>query len=592
MKKLLALTASLLLVASFATPAQSSGAKYKVYQKTLSAFSSTATTLTSQQKAQVKAAVEANPDAEKFVCTGIRYFSQPMSINIMVRKRAKAACEYAKELNPNLSTWYQNKPTQARTYAGKVLLTVKSPAFDRTGLPVENQACTLGSPMAVGVAVDGKLKVLSCAPDGLWHTQFGADPVNQATGEIIKTVGSIAEASYIYKTPAAITSAPSTTASEFGSVEPCKIADAGRDGYPMSHGQKHFVLGFDVYPERADLRTNAKFQVLPVDFSDAPAAEAPGVEWKQYLDETVAFYNRTAGFETDLEFLVPDEYIRMDRTLESYGLVGSISSGGSWVPKYFDLLNEVLDKVDPQFDFSDLAGVVLMPAFDTPRTLFAGMIAQAEEPRYLQFPTDEGPILNVLISPGGSGIFEQTFWGWVHELGHLFGLTDVRDVTDPTRQDSSYLGIYELMNAPIAPELLAWQRWLLGVLEDDQVDCYSGVSSGKTWLRPVASNSLDTKMAVMPISKYKALVVESRRNMGYDTQLAPKSEGVIAYVVDSTVPYTESGMWIIPAPDSKDTNWRTDAALEVGQSITYEGWTIEVLESGAFGDLVSISSAG
>jgi len=255
-------------------------------------------------------------------------------------------------------------------------------------------------------------------------------------------------------------------------------------------------------------------------------------------------------------------------------------------------LNEVLDKVDPQFNFSDLAGVVLMPAFDTPRTLFAGMIAQAEEPRYLQFPTDEGPILNVLISPGGSGIFEQTFWGWVHELGHLFGLTDVRDVTDPTRQDSSYLGIYELMNAPIAPELLAWQRWLLGVLEDDQVDCYSGVSSGKTWLRPVASNSLDTKMAVMPISKYKALVVESRRNMGYDTQLAPKSEGVIAYVVDSTVPYTESGMWIIPAPDSKDTNWRTDAALEVSQSITYEGWTIEVLESGAFGDLVSISSAG
>ena len=44
----------------------------------------------------------------------------------MVRKRAKAACEYAKQLNPDLSTWYQNKPTQARSYAGKVLLTVKS----------------------------------------------------------------------------------------------------------------------------------------------------------------------------------------------------------------------------------------------------------------------------------------------------------------------------------------------------------------------------------------------------------------------------------------------------------------------------------
>lgn len=96
-----------------------------VRQKTLSTFSGSTTTLTTQQRAQVKAAVDANPSAEKFICTGIRYFDQPMSVNIMVRKRAKAACEYAKELNPELSTWFQNKPTKARSYAGKVLLTIK-----------------------------------------------------------------------------------------------------------------------------------------------------------------------------------------------------------------------------------------------------------------------------------------------------------------------------------------------------------------------------------------------------------------------------------------------------------------------------------
>src|SRR5210317_398206 len=128
MKKLIAIASTLLLTASFATPAQSAPVKYSVYQKTLATFSSSATVQTSQQKAQVKATVEANPDAEKFICTGIRYYSQPMSVNIMVRKRAKAACEYAKELNPNLSTWFQNKPTKARSYAGKVLLTIKSPA--------------------------------------------------------------------------------------------------------------------------------------------------------------------------------------------------------------------------------------------------------------------------------------------------------------------------------------------------------------------------------------------------------------------------------------------------------------------------------
>lgn len=107
---------------------------YSALQRTLAPFSGVATILTSQQRAQVKSVVDANPDAEKFICTGIRYHSQPMSVNIMVRKRAMAACEYAKQLNPSLSTWYQSKPTQARSYAGKVLLTLKNPV---TPLPFD-----------------------------------------------------------------------------------------------------------------------------------------------------------------------------------------------------------------------------------------------------------------------------------------------------------------------------------------------------------------------------------------------------------------------------------------------------------------------
>jgi hypothetical protein len=77
----------------------------------------------------VEQAVKANAYAEKFICTGIRYYEQAMSVNITVRKRAKAACDYAKELNPELSTWYQTKPTTARSYAGKVLLTAKTAVF-------------------------------------------------------------------------------------------------------------------------------------------------------------------------------------------------------------------------------------------------------------------------------------------------------------------------------------------------------------------------------------------------------------------------------------------------------------------------------
>jgi hypothetical protein len=97
-------------------------------QKTLKTFQGGETKLTSQQRNQIAQSVSSNPNAEKFVCTGIRLASQPTSANIVVRKRAKAACDYAKTLNPVLATWVQTKPTTARSFAGKVLLTIKSPS--------------------------------------------------------------------------------------------------------------------------------------------------------------------------------------------------------------------------------------------------------------------------------------------------------------------------------------------------------------------------------------------------------------------------------------------------------------------------------
>ena len=125
MKKWIAGLASLVLVGSIAAPTQAS-IQYSISQRTLATFAGDLVTLTPQQRAQVKAAVDDNPNAEKFICTGIRFETQPMSVNIMVRQRAKAACDYAKSLNPKLSTWFQNKPTKARSFAGKVLLTVKT----------------------------------------------------------------------------------------------------------------------------------------------------------------------------------------------------------------------------------------------------------------------------------------------------------------------------------------------------------------------------------------------------------------------------------------------------------------------------------
>ena len=143
MRKLTATFIAVLLSLGFAAPAESDSTKWTAYQKTLATYSGSNTALSSLQKSQIRTTLEKAPTAEKFICTGIRYYDQPMSVNIMVRKRAKEACAYAKQLNPTLSTWYQNKPTKARSYAGKVLLTVKSPVASKVALNAHDQVSSL-----------------------------------------------------------------------------------------------------------------------------------------------------------------------------------------------------------------------------------------------------------------------------------------------------------------------------------------------------------------------------------------------------------------------------------------------------------------
>jgi|GEM_PF-5254820 len=65
----------------------------------------------------------------KFICTGIYREGASASETLSARKKAKLACESAKDLdndpNSKVSFFFQTKPTKAASYVGKVLITVK-----------------------------------------------------------------------------------------------------------------------------------------------------------------------------------------------------------------------------------------------------------------------------------------------------------------------------------------------------------------------------------------------------------------------------------------------------------------------------------
>lgn len=93
--------------------------------RTLSGHPGRATALTGKQKSEIRAVLEKGIGNSKFICTGIRLEGQPVSMNRVVRLRAKLACDYAKSLNPSLSTFYQTKTTKAPSFNGRVLVVSK-----------------------------------------------------------------------------------------------------------------------------------------------------------------------------------------------------------------------------------------------------------------------------------------------------------------------------------------------------------------------------------------------------------------------------------------------------------------------------------
>jgi len=186
-----------------------------------------------------------------------------------------------------------------------------------------------------------------------------------------------------------------------------------------------------------------------------------------------------------------------------------------------------------------------------------------------------------------------------HEVGHLMGLADLYNyeaanegAANPGKNiddlQFKYMGIFDLMGwaEGAGVELTAWNRWLIDLIGDDQIRCLP-TSSTTTLLTPVEVNG-GVKGAVIPLSTTEALVFESRRALRFDKNMGKESEGVLVYKVNTTISSGLGPMRVIGRPGSTDA-WFRDAPLKLNESRIVDGYTIRVIESGLFGDVVEVS---
>ena len=195
----------------------------------------------------------------------------------------------------------------------------------------------------------------------------------------------------------------------------------------------------------------------------------------------------------------------------------------------------------------------------------------------------------------------QMPFAMIHEgIFHLLGLDD--HTADekyldphniaPFNTDELGTGRWGNMSTMVG-DILIWDKWTVGFIEDSQVRCVDTSKSSTHWLRPGSSKGIFEKLLVIPLSNSKAIVVESRRSTGLNYLYPKATEGALVYVVDTLDPRFRYGVYVKRPNNRPESQFAYgfslgDAALKKGESIQLSGFKISVVDAGDFGDVVKV----
>jgi M6 family metalloprotease-like protein len=352
------------------------------------------------------------------------------------------------------------------------------------------------------------------------------------------------------------------------------------------NNQNGLNQSFNLPQYRVKSDRSIRVLIFPIDFPDLISLSDPQTDFEYVAKGVSEFFSAMSYGKATFRWTIYPKFVRYGSNVSDANLGGRNTSGyPSFHKEAMRLANLTLDLT--QFDL-----VIFAP----PRTTRRDQIAIGPA-----FGSNSPDQINATMLDGQS--YDATFpFTTAHEIGHLMGLADLYNfnassdaVTDPAKRNAfelqfKYMGIYDLMNwaGGLGVELTTWNRWLLNFITDDQIRCLPQGES-ITLLSPIEING-GIKGAVIPLSSTQAIVIESRRALGFDQGLRRESEGALVYKVDTSIPNGMGPMRIIGRTGSNDI-WLQDAPLKLGETYLVEGYRITVIETGVFGDVIKVSKS-
>jgi hypothetical protein len=376
--------------------------------------------------------------------------------------------------------------------------------------------------------------------------------------------------------------------SDLLSAEVCKISDGQRSG----------VRAFPKYQiDAPHPSASTRYLFLPFISEDLPQKQSPWSGYSQYfnfLKDWMSYINES---DAKQQFTFQRTAVKLPFSVGPYKINHDNDKDGATSNKAFG--RKFIAEVDSKIDFSKFDVVLVMPPAGSPRGVF--------ELGFLGTHTVDGNRVVFMSVPPATYTTQFvphfpmiTPLNWMHELHHAGGYTlqhhtgnDYWQNNRGSNPNFPGLGEWGLMNHS-KTDLLGWEKWFIGYTKDSQVSCIDPAKQTKVWLRPSGIRTDAKKLAVIPISSTKVVVLESMRAVGLNYKLGKASQGLLVWTVDTTDPRESYGVEMVTPSNrilTKTPFVYYDAPLKKGEQVKVEGLTIKVIEAGKYGDVFSVSSS-
>ena len=343
------------------------------------------------------------------------------------------------------------------------------------------------------------------------------------------------------------------------------------------------VLGFSSLQSKLSPLPFAKFQVIPIQTSDFVTKKTPQQDYGHFFAFLESWVKENSENGSSFEIRVPPSYIALNKSLKEYRNIDRHNNPTTEGQQFH---KDIIAAADPFVDFSgtDLFLVVVPPQVnqDFLGTNPWGTQVDTQEGKFDKFFTIT-PFDFSHSGPNSGFLGPQLL---LHELQHAY--FDFGDHGDG-------MAGWGLMSLPSVTDLLGWDKYLAGFYSSKQIYCLPD-SKTLSHLTPNVVRGFGKKLAVIPISPEKIVLIESVRSGGFNYKLPKISEGVLVYEINVNETDFHKGVTLITTERGKridrslaaTTGNLLGAPLKVGEFVITNGFKITNMESGNFGDIIQV----